>query len=278
MLRGPHLPTQSPTDDAARPTGFRNFIGRAIDSGSADRWEPKTHNPSLGAADGWFVGTPGMSALVKPLADELDIRFLTEVTEIHREKDAWRVRTSRDNSGDLFDLVVCCAPAPQTRALVASTQEMASALAKVSMAPCWALMLSLVTAIDPGFEVWRSKSDNLAWISRNSSKPQRPAELDNWVAHASPDWSRRHLELDRGQVAELMLEMLTRRFGGQLPEIEHLSAHRWRYAMTTAPLGKPYICSEDRTLFVGGDWCLGARVESAHESGQLIANAIMDAL
>ena len=37
---------------------------------------------------------------------------------------------------------------------------------------------------------------------------------------------------------------------------------------------RPFLCNDDRTLFAGGDWALGARVECAFDSGTAIAEAI----
>ena len=53
------------------------------------------------------------------------------------------------------------------------------------------------------------------------------------------------------------------------------SAHRWRYAQTGQALEKPFASSQDGTLFVGGDWALGARVECAYESGVAMADAVL---
>lgn len=258
----------------ARSAAFQEMIAEAIEAGSAQHWQPNSRErPGFEKRD-WIVGTPAMNALVKPLADGLDIRLATEVTAIDRERDMWLVRTPTDEADEAFDFVVSSIPAPQARVLFASVPEIAQALVKVSMAPCWALMLTFEKPFDSRFDVWRSASDELAWISRNNSKPRRPAAKDCWVVHANTEWSQRCLELDRDQVAEMMIEMLLRAFAIRLPKIDHASTHRWRYARTTAPLGEPYLCSDDRTLFLGGDWCLGARVECAFDSGQAIANAL----
>lgn len=56
----------------------------------------------------------------------------------------------------------------------------------------------------------------------------------------------------------------------------YAAARRWRYARTIAPLGTPLLRSENGLLYVGGDWCLGARVEAAWASGTAIADAIIE--
>lgn len=59
-----------------------------------------------------------------------------------------------------------------------------------------------------------------------------------------------------------------------MPPIMARMAHRWRFARTVAPLGRPFAASSDGSLFVGGDWALGANVEHAVESGTSIAQAL----
>ncbi len=258
----------------ARSAAFRRAMRSALEAGAADRWQP---DPAGGAApdgDDWFVGVPAMNALVKPLAEGVDVRLSSEVAAIRRDGDAWRIVGPEDEAGGSFDVVVCTAPAPQAQKLLVSEPEAAAGLAGVSMAPCWSLMLRFVGAVDPGFDLRRAESEDLAWIARNGSKPGRDPGAGCWVVHASPDWSRRHLELDRDRAAALLVGLLPQALGFPLPEIEGAVAHRWRYARTTKPLGAPFLGLADNSLFLGGDWCLGARVECAFESGLAIAQAL----
>ena len=71
----------------------------------------------------------------------------------------------------------------------------------------------------------------------------------------------------------MLINILTKDFEQDL-NIEFIKAHRWLYAQTTDPLGKPYIKNENNSLFAGGDWCLGANVESAFTSGIEIGKSI----
>lgn len=218
-----------------------------------------------------------MNALVKPLAQGIDVRLTTEVRAVRREREAWYVVGPTGDDGARFDVVVCTAPAPQARRLLASEPAVAAALHEVAIAPCWALMLRFAAAVEAGFDVRRSEAKDIAWIARNGSKPGREPAAEAWVVHAGPEWSRCHLELERDQVDGKMVEMLPQAFGVPLPDIETALAHRWRFARTTAPLGAPFLSFADRTLFLGGDWCLGARVECAFESGRAIARELAGA-
>ncbi len=114
----------------------------------------------------------------------------------------------------------------------------------------------------------------LAWIAQDSSKPDRPDTATTWVAQASPDWSEWHLEEDRDVIAARMLPLLCELIGVAPDLALHAAAHRWRYARVTKPLGRPFLGGE-QGLWLGGDWCLGARVEAAWKSGAAIADAVL---
>jgi hypothetical protein len=43
----------------------------------------------------------------------------------------------------------------------------------------------------------------------------------------------------------------------------------------TQALGLPFLRSPDASLHLGGDWCIGARVEAAWDSGTAIADDIL---
>ena len=235
----------------ARRDAFRQYLDQY-----AMPWRPE------GAGE-WFVGAPVMNALVKPMAEGLDIRLGEQVAP-QRASAGWKIGEEH------FNHVISTVPVTQARTLF---PELATVLANVSVAPCWTLMLAF--SVPPDWpEVWRSRETDLAWIAKNSAKPERDVGQECWVFHASADWSEAHLEVDKETAKDHLIDLI-RRMRGDIPEITYAAAHRWRYALTTTPLGQPYICSSDQTLLVGGDWCLGARVEDAWESGLAMASALV---
>lgn len=260
----------------AHGDAFRATLTAIIEDGAAARWRPATANGMDPAAEDWITGTPGMSALAKPLAAGLDLRVTCEVTAVEREAAGWRIRTAANATGDCFDLVVSTVPVPQARQLFGAERDVAQALDGVTMAPCWALMLVFASPVAGVPDVLQSDTETLSWLSRNNSKPGRNAAKECWVAHATPDWSSRHLELEREPVAALLVDAVQRMLGNAMPRVEQAFAHRWRYARTVKALGRPCLASHDNTLFLGGDWALGARVECAFDSGRAIAQAIID--
>ncbi|MBX3649883.1 MAG: FAD-dependent oxidoreductase [Burkholderiales bacterium] len=255
---------------------FRSTLAAIIESGAAAQWRPATTPGIDPAAEDWITGTPGMNALVEPLAAGLELRAACEVTAVEREGAGWRVRTAGNVAGEFFDIVVSTVPVPQARQLFGAERDIAQALDGVTMAPCWALMLLFAAPVAGVPDVLQTDPETLSWLGRNNSKPGRDAARECWVAHATADWSSRHLELEREPVAVLLVEAVRRILGNAMPRVGQAIAHRWRYARTVKALGRPCLASRDGRLFLGGDWALGARVECAFDSGHAIAQTIID--
>ena len=219
-----------------------------------------------------FVGTPGMSGLAKSLASDLDIRSGTEVTSIEGTGTYWTVNTTEHSFET--DTLILTAPAPQTAALISSDHPLYAQVQSAEMLPNLTLMVGFGDARPaPGFVARRDPHDPIAWIAHNSAKPERP-EMDAWVAQASLAYSREHLETDKVSIAKGMLPLLCDRLGIDPSHARYASAHRWRYATVGTPVGQPYL--NHNTLYLGGDWCLGSKVEDAWTSGTAIAQAVLE--
>jgi predicted NAD/FAD-dependent oxidoreductase len=226
-----------------------------------------------GAEHPHHVGLPGMSGLVHAMAANLDVRRGMAITEIHPATDKWQVMTSTE----VFEAsrVILTVPSPQVAALIGANHPLVPSLEPVEIAPCLTLMAAFpLTAA--ALLVSRKQPDHpLAFIARDSSKPGRPQAATTWVAQASPDWSAEHLEEDKAQIADRMLPLLCQAIGADPETALHMDAHRWRYARVITPLGKPFLRDGTGTLYLGGDWCLGPRVEAAWTSGLAIAQDIL---
>jgi predicted NAD/FAD-dependent oxidoreductase len=128
----------------------------------------------------------------------------------------------------------------------------------------------------PDFTTRRAPEDSIAWLALDSAKHGRPGPAA-WVAQASADWSRTHLECDKDEIATRMLPLVCDRLGIAQDTVLHAVAHRWRYAHASTPLGRPFL-SDSGTLFAGGDWALSNRAEGAWASGRAMARAVLDSL
>ncbi len=226
-----------------------------------------------GADETRLVGNPGMSGVPRALADGIDVHLGKAVTAVRAVPGGWHV-TIGDARIETRRLVMTV-PAPQAAVLLGRDHPLYSRVADIVMAPCLTLMAAFPGDAPRPFVSRASDDHALAWIAQDSSKPGRTSAVTTWVAQASADWSNQHLEETPEAIAAHMLPMLADAIGVATQSAIHAAAHRWRYARTSAPLGVPCLCSDDESLFVGGDWCLGAHVESAWSSGTAIADAII---
>ena len=226
-----------------------------------------------GATHPHYVGLPGMSGLPRAMAAGLDVTSGVEVTAIRPFDTGWQVTAG----ADVFaaDRVVVTVPVPQVAPLIGADNPLVPALSPVEMAPCLTLMAAFPAGDRAPF-VSRTPPDGpLAFIVRDSSKPNRSQAATTWVAQASPAWSAAHIEEDKTQIADRMLPLLCAAIGTDPNAALHADAHRWRHARVTTPLGRPFLRDATGTLHLGGDWCLGARVAAAWKSGTAIARDIL---
>lgn len=246
--------------------------------------------------DARWVPVGGMNTLVKrwaePLADgSLNSQTLLEARASSIERDAlnakqWQIRlegpenTQQVVSG--FDAVVLAMPHPQADDLLRASRlapALQEALRSVRVAPCWTLMIAFPQAMQPGLETfgprWHAASSDhhrIRWVAREPSKPGR-SPIERWTIQASPEWSAEHLEDDAERVKAKLLKGFAEITGIRATPA-FATAHRWRFAQTTQPLGQAYLLDAQAGIGLCGDWCLGNRVESAFVSGLELALAM----
>jgi renalase len=264
----------------ARSKEFQDALAVAQAAGAVSIWDD-------GHTQERFVGTPGMTGLAKHMARDwgeglaggLALFQRTEIQSIARVTEGWRL--AFEGRVEEFECVVVTAPAAQSSALVRQDAPgMADQLDQVEFDPCLTVMVALDEAPPAGFENRVDTDAILSWVARDSGKPARPKSGNHpgsacWVAQANPTWSAQNIEHANDDIARMMLPLLLETVGARSSDVVHASAHRWRYARVTRPLGQPFVADPTMTLFAGGDWCLGPRVESAWMSGAAIARAIL---
>lgn len=226
-----------------------------------------------GAGETRLVGCPGMASLPRTMAEVLHVRLQVEVKSLRQEGSRWVLETT-DSTFHARRLVMTI-PAPQAARLLGAAHPANARLETVEMAPCLTLMAAFPSAEPKPFASRASQAHPLSWIAQDSTKPGRNASATGWVAQASPDWSQQHLEETPETIAPLMLALLAEEIGVDAGAAIHATAHRWRYARVIKALGQPFLRSDDSTLWLGGDWCLGPRVEAAWESGDAIGRDLL---
>lgn len=249
----------------ARSPEFSSVLGSMLTYGAAALWDDGSEKPH-------FVGIPGMDALARYLGRDLEIHQSTEVVAVRQARNGWAIDIGAEKHQ--FNMVVITIPAPQIINLLGQSGVFADELEGVGFDPCLTLMAALEPLSAHPFVTCADMDDTLAWIAEDSSKPDRGTEAC-WVAQASPSWSAKYLNSDSAAIAAMMLPMLCDRLGITNAKVRYATAHRWRYAKVSEPLGKSFIRDASGTLYAGGDWCLGSRLEAAWSSGDSIARDIL---
>jgi len=228
--------------------------------------------------DGAFVGTPTMNAPIKAMIGNDRVVTNCQVAGLDRSKAGWTILT---RSGPVempengqFSSVILAIPAPHVLPLVKSAGIDFPELKRVRYAPCWALMLAFSGPSGLRQDTARFDDCSIAWIARNASKPGRDIADETLVVHASPSWSRDHLEMTPSDVIpELHQAVLDAVGERQTPY--HATAHRWRFALVEETAAVPCLWDGEVGLGACGDWALGPRVEAAFDSGEAVAAALL---
>lgn len=266
----------------ARSRPFVKYMTIARNAGAAAGWTPSILEDGARNWDApiedWYVGTPGMSGVVRPLARGLTLQTGTFVQELLRRDNGWELETDTGRRLGPFGAVVAAIPAPQALSLLAPHGRAFRHLISVQMAPCWSLMVSFERALPVASDVFRWTHGPLELAVREASKPGRSPDPGSWVIHATAQWSREHLEADAQEAAQLILHAFATAAGAGLPVPAWLHAHRWRHARVEQPLGLPCLLDADLAAGACGDWCIAPRVEAAFESGRAMAHSLLSML
>jgi renalase len=263
-----------------RDPDFAERIGEWLAEGTMALWHGRVRVLENGRISGSeddtvrYVGVPGMGALAWSLARDSQVVSGVEIASVERRGKRWLLFDADNSRLGRFDLVLAAVPAPRAAALLGGAPRLAAQAETVCMAPTWAVLVGFSAPLELPFDGAFVHDSPLAWVARNASKPGRP-RAEAWVLHASHTWSLEHLGDDRRDVADRLLEALSAATGERkLPSIEHVTAHRWRFAEPETPLPERCLFDPERGLGACGDWCGEPRVEGAYLSGLALAERV----
>lgn len=248
----------------ARDHHFMEQVAAWEADGVVARWP-------MPAADAW-VGTPGMNAIIKAMAQHHDVHWGMCIDRIEKQGQGWRlIAGGTEYSG--FDAIILAIPPEQALPFLSLHDfAMAREVMLARSQPCWTAMYTFAAPLPGAPDIIRDQG-NLGWAARNNAKPQRTGP-EGWVVQARPEWSQAHVEENSDFVTAALLDEMSSVLGMDLPPPAFASAHRWRYAMS-AGLGLGYLWNPDLKLGLCADWLLGPRVECAWLSGRELAGAMV---
>jgi predicted NAD/FAD-dependent oxidoreductase len=264
-----------------RDMRFERYVQSWIEDGVVAPWHGRICTLTNGRIE-WknettprFVGVPGMNAICRHLAADLDITFGTQVGPPRFDEGIWHLSDKQEKYLGEFDCVISSAPAPQSAELLAAAADLQQQTQLVKMNGCWAAMLTFDQSLELPFDGAFVHQSLLSWIARNNSKPGRADQRESWVVHASPEWTGKCLEDEPNEVLPKLVEAFWQATGAKARKSDYAAIHRWRYAIPPEPLESR--CLFDTQLRIGacGDWCSGPRVEGAFLSGMAIAGQVL---
>ena len=267
-----------------RDERFRRYVDSWVHDGLVERWDGRIVVLEAGeikerkSGTDRFVATPGMNAIGKHLAEDVDVRLEAQIAPIERDGKLWQVASTDGSLLGTFDWIVVSAPAAQTAVLLQEVPAIAEQASRVKMNGCWALMVALERSVTADFDAAFVHDSPISWIARDSSKPARNSKVETWVIHASAQWSEEHIETDRAEVQEVLLSAFWKALGKTPLSTLHSVAHRWRYAIPSNPSSSSCLFDSENNVIACGDWCGGPRVEGAFLSGSAAAGRIMSQL
>lgn len=220
-----------------------------------------------------WVGTPGMSALVAHVLRGLPCRYSTKVTRL-RSVGGQIALDIESQASMQVDRVAITVPAPQAIPLLQDWPELAERAKTISYHPCWAVMAEFPEPFPGDWVSAVSHTSPVRRIGRNQTKPGRPPK-EAWVIHASPEWSRSHLDDCHESVAAALLASAQELSKWKLLP-SSLRSHRWLYALVEQPLGRAFLYESG--VGVCGDGLLGGRIENALLSGMAMAEQLLSSL
>jgi len=262
----------------ARDPDFQRMVRTWTEQGLVAEWRGRfgslSHGTVTPETEGpvRYVGVPGMSAVAQGLASGVDVRTGVRVEQLRREEGAWALASETGEALGTFDVVVAAVPAPQAVALLSASPSLVARAAEARMEPCWAVMASFEAPVPLPLDGVFVQDSPLSWAARDSDKPGRPPG-ERWVLHATPEFTREHLEASPEAVAPLLVGAFARAAGLELSPREAV-AHRWRYARPAPALTEGALFDPELRLGACGDWCAGSRVEGAFLSGMALSKKI----
>jgi predicted NAD/FAD-dependent oxidoreductase len=278
----------------ARDRRFIRYVDSWIDQGVVEKWPNRKLGDeqtivvfedgeikSESNSDDRFVAVPGMNAVCKHLAADVEVRTQVRVKKIQQLDGSTENGFALfDDSGDFlgsFDRLIVSAPAAQSAELLGNFPALANSLSNLEMNPCWATMVAFEKPITDQWVGAFLHGSFLSWASRNSTKPGRGG-TEHLVIHAQPEWTAEHWESDPEQVAEMMLAEFARVVGVTTDSHVHLQSHRWKFAIPNSSSDSGCFANDSATIVACGDWAGGSRVEGAFLSGMAAAGQILRTL
>ncbi len=269
-------------DLTPRTAHFKSFLEGLERKGIIQDWKPKLapmldETSEATSALSWpekhLRGTPGMSAIGRHLAGTQNVKFKIEVAPLQYQDDSWKLYSTEDKELGQFDIVISTAPAPQTINLFPPDFLHTDKLHTVQYSSQFVLMVCYDGMLETGWQVKQTNNSPMIWVNcdlnQDSLSPKSCV-----VAHASPEWSAEHFDIERQTVKKELNRTLERLLPSDLPAVHYLGLHRWRYSQCTRNIDENCFFDQESGLGCCGDFFKNTGAEGAFESAEALAQQV----
>ena len=240
---------------AASDSAFRGALRQWMIATAVQRWKGRLANMPAGITP--YVGTPGMNAVPKLLARDLNVYLPVEIAEIAAvEGGQWGLSDVEGRLLGSYDAVLLTCPPEQAQRLSGSLFAPEIFERPVTMRAVWTVLAAFQRPVHAPYDAALLNEEPLAWVARNSAKPQREQAPDSWVLHAGSDISEQFIDHPREEVISDLLAAFEHELADPLPPTIYTTAHRWRFAKAEGQSlnGEISVFDDGLGLGMAGDW------------------------
>ena len=218
-----------------------------------------------------FVGVPNMSAIGKYLACGVDIKYNAEIVFINKDNDKWFLEDQLSKIYGPFDWVVVTVP---PLSLFGYLKDFMQEFNNVKMDACYSLMLGFLDELDLDFDAALVKSQDISWISVNSSKPNRKNNTCLLV-HSTNKWANSNYTIDKNLAINYLLDQAAKSINIDfLNQANFKDLYFWQSANVAKQNKEKYVIDWQNKLAFCGDWFIHGRVEAAFLSAYHLINRL----
>lgn len=267
---------------SAKTPDFQRQVAEWLATGVVREWPLETAAAGDKAvAHARCIGTDGMNALAKHLAQGLTVHTGERVVRLRADDGGWAAETE---TGTVYraDAVCCTIPAPQALILLADSEFDAasldvSALTDIRYQPNITVMAALNAPSQIPAGGVRYETGPVAWVADNQQKGISPGP--SLTIQASADFSRTRLDYTPEAADAIGKELLAELREWLDPgRVDSFQVHRWRYSLADVRYPDPLLVAQTPApLLFGGDGFGMGNVEGAFASGRAMAQWLADA-
>ena len=203
---------------------------------------------------------------IASMLENIDVRCNTRIVSLDDQEDHIVLEDEKGFTWEAEAVILTC-PIPQLYAMLPNTAP--KEWKDHNYTSNWTL---IGTGREPvPDELLTTSSDSIEHVRRGIKDP----DSNVLIVHMDNEWSKQHLELERDEITDLILDELKSNRSEWLTDAE-FHAHRWRFAR---PTEQPQRLNHSRLTFAGDAWSqpIGT-IEAAIKSAEFASMELVSKL